>query len=115
MRVKMMRWWWLALLIGGAAQGATLNVTAEYNPATYEAGGAKSINTTPCTQFPDATGFWCSTTATVETPQAVRFDANIKRKVKESGDSREGVHYLGFPGARDVTLVKQGGGASYTL
>ncbi|MFM4703414.1 hypothetical protein [Aeromonas bivalvium] len=35
--------------------------------------------------------------------------------MKESGDSREGLHYLGFPGARDVTLVKQGGGASYTL
>lgn len=116
MRVQMMRCgWWLALLLGGAAQGATLNVTAEYNPATYEAGGAKFINTTPCTQFPDAPGFWCSTTATVETPQAVRFDANIKRKVKESSDSREGVHYLGFPGVRDVTLVKQGGGTSYTL
>ncbi|MDR6995130.1 hypothetical protein [Aeromonas salmonicida] len=116
MRVQMIRGGWgLALLMAGAAQGATLNVTAEYNPAAYEAGGAKFINTTPCTQFPDAPGFWCSTTATVETPQAVRFDANIKRKVKESSDSREGVHYLGFPGARDVTLVKQGGGTSYTL
>ncbi|MFG0833923.1 hypothetical protein ACF8OI_10340 [Aeromonas bivalvium] len=116
MRAEMMRGgWWLALLMAGAAQGATLNVTAEYNPATYEAEGAKFINTTPCTQYPNSTGFWCSTTATVDTPQAVRFDTNIKRQVKESGDSREGVHYLGFPGARDVTLVKQGGGASYTL
>lgn len=33
--------------------------------------------------------------------------------MKDSGDSREGLHYLGFPGGRDVTLVKQGGGASY--
>lgn len=116
MRVQMMRGGWgLALLMAGVAQGATLNVTAEYNPATYEAGGAKFINTTPCTQFPGTAGFWCSSTATVDNPQAVRFDANIERKVKESGDSREGVHYLGFPGARDVTLVKQGGDTSYNL
>ncbi|MFM5841040.1 hypothetical protein [Aeromonas sanarellii] len=116
MRLQMRRCCWgLALLIGGGAQGATLNVTAEYNPASYEAEGAKFINTTPCTQFPNVAGFWCSTTATAETPQAVRFDANINRTVKESSDSREGVYYLGFPGARDVTLVKQGGGASYTL
>ncbi|MNF34763.1 hypothetical protein D3C76_677640 [compost metagenome] len=116
MRVQMMRCgWWLALLIGWSAQGATLNVTAEYNPATYEAGGAKFINTTPCAQFPDAASFWCSTTATVDTPQAVRFDTSITRTVKAGGDSREGLHYLGFPGARDVTLVKQGGGTSYTF
>lgn len=118
MRANMMRCcWWLALLFGWSAQGATLNVTAEYNPATYEAEGAKFINTTPCNQFPASAGngFFCSTTATVDKPQAVRFDANIKRKVKESDDSREGLFYVGFPGARDVTLVKQGGGVSYNL
>ena len=52
MRVQMMRCgWWLALLFGGAAQGATLNVTAEYNPATYEAGGAKLSTPPPAPSF----------------------------------------------------------------
>lgn len=118
MRVELMRCCWgLVLLVVSAAQAAILNVTAEYNPATYEAGGAKFINTTPCIQFPGsaAAGFWCSTTATVDTPQAVRFDVNVHRKVQASSDPREGVFYIGFPGARDVTLVKQGGGASYNF
>lgn len=117
MRVELMRCCWgLVLLVVGAAQAAILNVTAEYNPATYEAGGAKFINTTPCIQFPEAAaGFWCSTTATVDTPQAVRFDVNVSRKVSPGNNIREGAFYIGFPGARDVTLIKQGGGASYNF
>lgn len=117
MRVGVMHHYWLllVLLCGTPVYGATLDITAEYNPATYEAGGAKFINTTPCLQFPAATGFWCSTTATVDTPQAVYFKADTRRKIKWGGDIRDGVHYIGFPGARDVILQKDGGGPSYNM
>lgn len=111
MRAGVINCYWLlvALLCGFPLYAATLDITAEYNPATYEVGGAKFINTTPCTQFPTAAGFWCSTTATIDTPQAVRFGINISRTVNTNGNNREGVHYIGFSGARDVTLVKEGG------
>ncbi|WDO01185.1 hypothetical protein C3Y05_016215 [Aeromonas allosaccharophila] len=117
MRAGVMHGFWLliALSFGIPVYAATLDVTAEYNPATYEVGGAKFINTTPCTQFPTAAGFWCSTTATVDMPQAVRFGMAISRTVKKSGDNREGLHYIGFPGERNVTLLKEGGGASYNI
>ena len=108
-------WLLLVLLYGYPLYGATLNITAEYNPATYEAGGAKFINTTPCTQFPNAPGFWCSATATVDTPQAVHFKVSTRRTVKIGGDIRDGVHYIGFPGARDVILQKDGGGPSFKM
>lgn len=117
MRASVIHGYWLlvALLYGLPLYAATLDITAEYNPATYEVGGAKFINTTPCTQFPTAAGFWCSTTATIDTPQAVRFGINISRTVNMNGNNREGIHYIGFSGARDVTLVKEGGGASYSM
>ena len=117
MRASVIHGYWLlvALLYGLPLYAATLDITAEYNPATYEVGGAKFINTTPCTQFPTATGFWCSTTATIDTPQAVRFGMNVSRTVNMNGNNREGVHYIGFPSARDVTLVKAEGGTSYNM
>lgn len=108
-------WLFLVLPCCSNVYAATLDITAEYNPASYEAGEAKFINTTPCTQFPTATGFWCSTTATVDTPQAVRFVIDVRRKVKMDGNIRDGVHYIVFPGASDVTLVKDGGGPSYKM
>lgn len=59
MRENIMRCcWWLALLIVWSAQGATLNVTAEYNPATYEVGGLSSSIPPPVlsSQMPQAFG-----------------------------------------------------------
>lgn len=118
MRVRVIVGYWLlsALLSGNSVYAATLDITAEYNPATYEVGGAKFINTTPCTQFPTAAaGFWCNTTATVDTPQAVLFGMDVSRTVKIGKNNREGLHYIGFPGMRDVSLVKEGGGTSYNM
>ncbi|MGL6627251.1 hypothetical protein [Aeromonas jandaei] len=117
MRVSVIYSCWLPVLLlwWNTTHAANLDITAEYKPATYEVGGAKFINTTPCTQFPTASGFWCSTTATVDTPQAIRFDMNISRTVKVKESDRDGVHYIGFPGVRDVTLVKEGGGSSYNM
>lgn len=39
--------WILLLCLTGLTQAATLNITAEYNPANYLEEGAKFINTTP--------------------------------------------------------------------
>ncbi|ARW83322.1 hypothetical protein [Aeromonas salmonicida] len=91
-------------------------MTADYNPATYEPGGGKFINTTPCNQFPESVGFWCSTTATVDTPQAVRFSLKVRRDIKpKSKDNRDWLHYISFPAAQDVSLVRDGGGTSYNF
>lgn len=40
---------------------------------------------------------------------------NVSRTVNMNGNNREGVHYIGFPSARDVTLVKAEGGTSYNM
>lgn len=93
-------------LLTGMVNAAYINITAEYNPAVYEASGAKFINTTPCTQ---SLVSWCTTAQTVDTPQAVEIRPSIQREVKINDDKRYGIHYLAFPAARDVVLTRSGG------
>lgn len=100
----------LSLCLTGLTQAATLNITAEYNPANYLEEGAKFINTTPCTQLLVS---WCSGTATVDKPQALYVSTYTQRAVKDSEDKRFGVHYLSFPPAREVTLTSTTGGGAF--
>ncbi|QEE13588.1 hypothetical protein [Aeromonas hydrophila] len=90
--------WILLLCLTGLTQAATLNITAEYNPANYLEEGAKFINTTPCTQ---SLVNWCSGTATVDKPQAIYVSTYTQRAVKDTEDKRFGIHYLSFPPARE--------------
>ncbi|MGL6610684.1 hypothetical protein ACSZOM_14315 [Aeromonas hydrophila] len=72
---------WLVVLFGLSVQAASIDVTAEYKPAAYEAGRAKFINTTPCNSE-DWLGFWCSGTSTVDQSQPVVISVTINRIVK---------------------------------
>ncbi|HHQ4471938.1 hypothetical protein [Aeromonas sp. S41-2] len=102
--------WILLLCLTGLTQAATLNITAEYNPANYLEEGAKFINTTPCTQ---SLVNWCSGTATVDKPQAIYVSTYTQRAVKDTEDKRFGIHYLSFPPAREVILTSTTGGGAF--
>lgn len=105
------RYGWLLLsCLTVGAHAATINISAEYNPANYLEDGAKFINTTPCTQ---SLVSWCSATATVDKPQAVYISTYTRRDVKNTGDKRHGIHYISFPPAREVTLTSTTGGGSF--
>lgn len=94
---------------------ATLHITAEYNPAAYEAGGAQFINTTPCLQWPEATSnFWCKGTPTIDTPQAVYFTIAMSRWISDS-KKMSSLHYIKYPGPRSVVLTKKGGDKKYNI
>ena len=105
---------WLVVLFGLPVQAASINVTAEYKPATYEVDGAKFINTTPC-HSESWSGFWCSGTSTVDQSQPVFISMRIQRVVKNNNNLIDALTYLGFVGARDVSLVNQDSGKSYTF
>ncbi|HEH9419578.1 TPA: hypothetical protein SIA31_003666 [Aeromonas sobria] len=105
---------WLVVLFGLPVQAASINVTAEYKPATYEVDGAKFINTTPC-HSESWSGFWCSGTSTVDQSQPLFISIAIDRVVKNNNNLVDAVTYLGFVGARDVSLVNQGSNKSYAL
>ena len=74
---------WLVVLLGFPVQAASINLTAEYKPATYEVDGAKFINTTPC-HSESWSGFWCSGTSTVDQSQPVFISMRIQRVVKNN-------------------------------
>lgn len=94
---------------------ATLHITAEYNPAAYEAEGAQFINTTPCLQWPGAeSNFWCKTTPTIDVPQAVYFNIAMSRTINSSR-KESSLFYVKYPGPRDVFLTKQGGNKSFKM
>jgi hypothetical protein len=105
---------WLVVLLGLPVQAASVYVTAEYKPATYEVDGAKFINTTPC-HSESWSGFWCSGTSTVDQSQPLFISIAIDRVVKNNNNLVDAVTYLGFVGARDVSLVNQGSNKSYAL
>ncbi len=113
--IKRIYWWFVVLLIGLPAQSAIVNVTGEYKPAIYEAGGGKFINTTPCLDFPNAIGFWCSTTATADTPQALSIRTKIDRVVRNNNNVMDAITYQAFMGARDISLVRTTGGKEHKL
>lgn len=105
---------WLVVLLGLPVQAASVSLTAEYKPATYEVDGAKFINTTPC-HSESLPGFWCGGTATVDQSQPFFISMKIERVVKNNNNLVDALTYLGFVGARDVSLVNQDSNKSYTL
>lgn len=105
---------WLVVLLGLPVQAASVFLTAEYKPATYEVDGAKFINTTVC-HSESWPGFWCSGTSTVDQSQPLFISMRIERVVKNNNNLIDALTYLGFVGARDVSLVNQDSGKSYTL
>jgi hypothetical protein len=106
---------WLVVLFGLPVQAASIDVTAEYKPAAYEVGFGKFINTTPCLDEPGKTGFWCSTTATADIPQALSIPIKIDRVVRNNNNLMDAITYQSFIGARDVSLVNSSGGKSHKL
>ncbi|MFM1661844.1 hypothetical protein [Aeromonas salmonicida] len=106
---------WLVVLLGLPVQAASIDVTAEYKPAAYEVGYGKFINTTPCLDEPGKTGFWCSTTATADTPQALSIPIKIDRVVRNNNNLMDAITYQSFIGARDVSLVNSSGGKAHKL
>ena len=105
---------WLVVLLGLPVQAASINVTAEYKPAAYEVGRGKFINTTPCNGEP-LPGFWCSGTSTVDESQPLFISITIDRVVNNNNNLADALTYLGFVGARDVSLVNQGSNKSYSM
>ncbi|MCH7376598.1 hypothetical protein MM182_14665 [Aeromonas sp. MR19] len=105
---------WLVVLFGLPVQAASIDVTAEYNPAAYEVGYGKFINTTPCLSE-SWSGFWCSDTSTVDQSQPLFISITIDRVVKNNNNLIDALTYLAFVGARDVSLVHQNSGKSYPL
>lgn len=105
---------WLVVLLGLPVQAASINVTAEYKPAAYEVGRGKFINTTPCNGEP-LPGFWCSGTSTVDESQPLFLSIKIDRVVNNNHNLEDALTYLGFVGARDVSLVNQGSSKSYPM
>lgn len=105
---------WLVVLLGLPVQAASIDVTAEYKPAAYEVGRGKFINTTPCNGEP-LLGFWCSGTSTVDESQPLFISITIDRVVNNNNKLADALTYLGFVGARDVSLVNQGSNKSYSM
>ncbi|MFB0767878.1 hypothetical protein ACEU5N_09380 [Aeromonas salmonicida] len=105
---------WLVVLLGLPVQAASINLTAEYKPATYDVDGAKFINTTPC-NGESWSGFWCNGTSTVDQSQPLSISMSIGRTVKNNNTLVDALTYLGFVGARDVSLIHQNSGKSYPL
>lgn len=101
-------------LIGLPVLAATIDVTAEYKPAAYEAGYAKFINTTTCNAHNWA-GFWCNGSTTVDEPSPIVISMTINRVVKNNGVLKDALNFLGFSGARDVSLTREGQGTSHRL
>lgn len=101
---------WLVVLLGLPVQAASINVTAEYKPAAYEAEYGKFINTTPCSIDTDMTGdFWCKGTASLDKEQAVVIKTKIHRIVKNNGNLRDAITYQKFTGKKTVELVNEHG------
>ncbi|MFM4733640.1 hypothetical protein [Aeromonas salmonicida] len=85
---------WLVVLLGLPVQAASIDVTAEYNPAAYEVGYGKFINTTPCLGE-SWSGFWCNGTSTVDQSQPLSISTTIDRVVKNNNDLMDALTYLG--------------------
>ncbi|HGY1012332.1 TPA: hypothetical protein ACNUUK_000571 [Aeromonas salmonicida subsp. smithia] len=101
---------WLVVLFGLPVQAASINVTAEYKPATYEVEFGKFINTTPCSVAEEMTGdFWCKGTASLDKEQAVVIKTTIHRTVKNNNNLRDAITYQKFTGKKTVELVNEHG------
>lgn len=101
---------WLFVLFGLPVQAASIDVTGEYKPATYEVEFGKFINTTPCSVAANMTGdFWCKGTASLDKEQAVVIKTTIHRTVKNNNNLRDAITYQRFTGRKTVELVNEYG------
>lgn len=101
---------WLVVLFGLPVQAASIDVTGEYKPATYEVEFGKFINTTPCSVAEEMTGdFWCKGTASLDKEQAVVIKTTIHRTVKNNNNLRDAITYQKFTGKKTVELVNEHG------
>lgn len=101
---------WLVVLFGLPVQAASIDVTGEYKPATYEVEFGKFINTTPCSIDTDMTGdFWCKGTASLDKEQAVVIKTTIHRTIKNNDNLRDAITYQKFTGKKTVELVNEHG------
>ncbi|MDQ1886649.1 hypothetical protein RA180_21910 [Aeromonas salmonicida] len=101
---------WLVVLLGLPVQAASIDVTGEYKPATYEVEFGKFINTTPCSVAEEMTGdFWCKGTASLDKEQAVVIKTTIHRTVKNNNNLRDAITYQQFTGKKSVELVNEHG------
>ena len=101
---------WLVVLLGLPVQAASIDVTGEYKPATYEVEFGKFINTTPCSIDTDMTGdFWCKGTASLDKEQAVVIKTTIHRTIKNNNNLRDAITYQKFTGKKTVELVNEHG------
>ncbi|HAU4906590.1 TPA: hypothetical protein F3P23_07400 [Aeromonas hydrophila] len=106
-------YWWLvaSLLFGFPCQAAVVKVTAEYNPAVYEADNGTFVSTTKCVKTSD--GMWLSScSGSVMSLDSLLFSlkTKVKRNVKKDfSNTRDSFVSLGSLGNKTMIVTSDKG------